>query len=345
LWNQNYTTGSFATLTLNNNDHSKADSVLKSTLTISQLFEWNRSYISLLGFINAELPGLKPLSIGENKCPLPKHQENEGQSFYIDERRGRCYCRGRCNITGADISQIGAIIWNCTNTEAAKRIYNDRAKYPRRKTWARVGRKKRSHYTWNWGAHLTKLTKSEMSDLAWQRQIPKSGIQRASSLGLLWRLPANFNSEKSRRQGDAWVITDSTLKQAMRRRMDGDNWYGGAKSKLLPGCSGKTEIGLKEALSHKRIVVVEGGPDLLAALGYFPGRGVICMPSAYTDFSSQARRALIKPRYTISIIPHNDEAGTKALERWTQQLRKAQIEWMELPEGIKDFNDWLSLRR
>ena len=128
----------------------------------------------------------------------------------------------------------------------------------------------------------------------------------------------------------------------MRRRMDGFHWYGGAKSKLLPGCSGKTEIGLQEALSvsaEKEIIIVEGGPDLLAALGYFPKCGVICMPSVMTDFSIEARRAL--QRRKVLIIPHADEAGREALEKWSKQLGDgANLEWLELDEGAKDFNDW-----
>jgi hypothetical protein len=161
---------------------------------------------------------------------------------------------------------------------------------------------------------------------------------------LLWLLPYRYNSIKSRRQGDAWLITDRSRQQAMRRRMDGEKWYGGAKSKLLPGCSGKTEIGLQEALAvsaEGEIVIVEGGPDLLAALGYFNKCGVICMPSVMTDFSAEARRALRDRRFLL--IPHADEPGMKALEKWSKQLGGGDnIEWLELTgEGVKDFNDWV----
>jgi hypothetical protein len=182
------------------------------------------------------------------------------------------------------------------------------------------------------------------------------GIRRAIELGLLWYLPerqwgSHGRDEKGlgvyqyhiRKDPESWVITDRTREQAMRRRLDGMPYSGGAKSKLLPGCSGKTQIGLFEALScqGEQIVIVEGGPDLLAALGYFSNSGVVCMPSAHTDFCTIACKELARRK--VLIIPHADEAGMKALARWEQQLgRKADIEWIELDDGAKDFNQWLS---
>jgi len=131
--------------------------------------------------------------------------------------------------------------------------------------------------------------------------------------------------------------------QAIRRRMDGLPWDGGAKSKLLPGCTGKAEIGLQEALAFDdggEIIVVEGGPDLLAALGYFPTRGVICMASVNTDFSLTARIALRGKE--VAIIPHQDEAGIKALVKWARQLGRSHVTQYELPEGYKDLNQRMS---
>jgi hypothetical protein len=86
---------------------------------------------------------------------------------------------------------------------------------------------------------------------------------------------------------------------------------------------------------------VEGGPDLLAALGHLPKCGVICMPSANTDFSPIARRQLARRR--VLIIPHADEAGLKALEGKGQQLRSTRLEWLDLEGEAKDFNDWIKL--
>jgi hypothetical protein len=315
------------------------------------LFGWIRRTLSFKAFVEVELSGSNLLPYGHGKyygkCRLPGHKESHGTSFLLDEVSGRCSCQGKCNLRGADMCQIGAIIWNCTNFEAAKRIFENRHKYGRKQETHNKGKKKEPTVpSWPWKLHLKPFPEEEIPSLARLRQIPELGIRRAIDLGLLWYLPerrwdtsgAWGSAEKGlgpkryhrKKDPESWVITDQTRQQAMRRRLDGMHYYGGAKSKLLPGCSGKTQIGLSEALSceGEQIVVVEGGPDLLAALGYFDKCGVVCMPSAYTDFCPIARRELARRR--VLMIPHADEAGMKALARWEQQLgRKADIEWNE----------------
>ena len=140
------------------------------------------------------------------------------------------------------------------------------------------------------------------------------------------------------------MITDQAREQAMRQKSTACT---GIKERRASSCRdapGKTQIGLCEALSceGEEIVVVEGGPDLLAALAYFGDCGVICMPSAQTDFCGVARRELARRK--VLVIPHADEAGMKALARWEQQLgrKKADTAWIELDHGANDFNEWLS---
>ena len=313
-----------------------------------RIFALNRRTVSLQRFVQLEIPKCRLVYYGQNKyygnCRLLKHRERagEGQSFLLDEQSGRASCAGKCGFMGADINQIGAYLWGCTNREAAERIQAQAKKYgpPRIRNKAKI---KKSSARWAWAERLEPFPQLEIARLARQRGIPRLGIRRAIKLGLLWLLPYRYNSIKSRRQGDAWLITDRRRQQAMRRRLDGLPWYGGAKSKLLPGCSGKTEIGLEEALSVSadgEIIIVEGGPDLLAALGHFAKCGVICMPSVMTDFSMQARRAL-RDR-PVLLIPHADEPGRKALEKWAKQLGDGKnLEWLQLDEGAKDFNDWV----
>jgi hypothetical protein len=321
-----------------------------------------RRTVSLKGFIEAECPDCDLIPYGDGKykgkCPLPNHREVEGESLLLDEVSGRCSCKGKCQFMGADICQFAAYLWNCSNTEAAKIVEANRAKYgPKQLTVRNKGKKKEpTAPTWPWRLCLQPFPKEEIANLARLRRIPELGVRRAMNLGLLWYLPerkwksggqiGNPKGLESRYQPKvhyhtvqaSWVITDSKREQAIRRRLDGLPWDGGAKSKLLPGCSGKTQIGLAEALScDGEIIVVEGGPDLLAALGYFPTSGVICMPSAYTEFCPFARRALRKRR--VVIIPHADDAGMKALERWARPL--AEVKWFELDRGAKDFNEWI----
>jgi hypothetical protein len=320
------------------------------------IYALNRLTISLKKFVELEMPKCQLTYYGKDKysgnCRF--HQEVDGQSFLMDERTGKASCMGKCGFKEADITQIAALLWHCSNAEAAQRIQEQKEKYGPRQLKARNKGKEESSPTWNWRPCLMPFPDDWIKLLALQRGIPELGIQRAIDLELLWYLPERrWRSGLPQGKGDkglhphkchyksipaSWVIADRTREQAIRRRMDGQRWDGKAKSKLLPGCSGKTEIGLFEALAHDGdIMVVEGGPDLLAALAYFPTCGVICMPSSVSDFSPKAKRELRKRN--VVIIPHADEAGRKALQRWARGL--PQVE--ELDYGAKDFNEFLTL--
>jgi ribosomal protein S27AE len=99
------------------------------------IFQENWLTVSLKRFVQLEMPKCRLVYYGRNKyygnCRLLKHREvaGEGQSFLMDEHKGRASCVGKCGFQGADINQIGAYLWGCTNTEAAKRIQRDTKKY------------------------------------------------------------------------------------------------------------------------------------------------------------------------------------------------------------------------
>jgi hypothetical protein len=284
---------------------------------MNELFQLIKQTVSFKGFIDVECPeyNLTPYWNGKYKGKCPLHHEVDGESFLLDEISGKCSCIGKCNLKGADICQVAALLWQCTNKEALKSVYANREQYgPKQllETRNKVRKKEPTVPPWPWRLHLQPFPKDAIANLAQLRGIPKLGVRRAIGLGLLWYLPTRkWTSGEPKCSGDkglgkrprihyhtiqaSWVITDAEREQAIRRRMDGLPWDGGAKSKLLPGCTGKAEIGLQEALAFDdggEIIVVEGGPDLLAALGYFPTRGVICMASVNTDFSLTARIAL-----------------------------------------------------
>lgn len=180
--------------------------------------------------------------------------------------------------------------------------------------------------------------------LASNRDVAIEGVREAHSRGLL-----RFCDS---REGVAWVITDQTRKQAIWRRLDGRPWANGAKAKLLPGCSGKSPIGVQETACFDSIATVEGGPDLLSALGHawadgcLDSLGVICMPNAGTNFTAEDLGALKGRR--CRIFHHADEAGIKAAGRWCDQLEPiaAALTVYEFHglvtgdgESVKDLND------
>ena len=315
---------------------------------MQNIFRQNRQTVSLKRFFEVET-GVELWTTGNDKyygkCLLPKHREESGQSLFIDERRGRFCCKGKCGIEGADISQAGALLWNTTNTQAAQIIASDPQKYGR-KQLTRDEEKRDSpndisKRRWHWQRNLLRFTDRACHTLAKQRGIPTTGIERARDLGLLYLIKSY--------EGMAWLLTDVKREQAIWRRLDGLPWACGAKAKLLPGCNGKQPIGVIKATSigtDLPIVIVEGGPDFLAALGYFSdNQGVICMPSSHTDLPTSLTG------YPLLFIPHNDEAGHKAYKRWTKEA----LSWAnhfhytphlyrhKLPEGIKDFNDWITM--
>src|SRR6516165_3342841 len=65
---------------------------------------------------------------------------------------------------------------------------------------------------------LEKPTASELSELPSQRSIVIEALQIAVELGFLWTYTAR--DERAR----AWILTDSTRKNAVGRRLDGNMW-------------------------------------------------------------------------------------------------------------------------
>jgi len=133
---------------------------------------------------------------------------------------------------------------------------------------------------------------------------------------------------------DCWVLTDG-LHIAEARRMDGQKFpavgtLGERKSHTLRGSSKFWPIGITpqhgtKALAALPIVMVEGGPDYLAACDvawYSPNP---YQPVAMLGSSSLIHAdapPLLKGREVL-ILAHPDEAGVNAAKKWCNQLRKA----------------------
>ena len=140
-------------------------------------------------------------------------------------------------------------------------------------------------------------------------------------------------------EGWAWLVTDGDRQTASWRRLDGQPWRGGrVKAKCLPLTEAKRIIGVREALSYKWSVLVEGGPDLLAALDLWPDRGVLCALSANSDFQQQQLIAVKEAKVKVLICAHNADKGLRAGARWERQL--GGVEWFNL-RGCKDLNDYV----
>lgn len=164
-------------------------------------------------------------------------------------------------------------------------------------------------------------TPEEHEALARLRHVSLAAVQLADShLGMIrfgtWRNEAS------------WFVTDKTRRNAQARRMDGRPWahLGGAKAQTLPGCFANWPIGAEYAETHPFILLVEGGPDVLAGIHFAlqEGRGD-CFPVAMLG-ASQRIHAQALPFFTgkkVRICAHADEPGRQAAQRWAAQLRGA----------------------
>lgn len=152
----------------------------------------------------------------------------------------------------------------------------------------------------------------------------------------------------------AWIITDDERLNAQARRLDGNRWeHVGAKVWTLPGSWAAHPIGLKLAAHYPRILLVEGGPDLLAAAHFIEAtRNMVtwcpvAMLGASQRIPTDALAIFAGKR--VRIYPHTDDAGMEAARKWALQIKKAGAELVDAftfaglrkTDGslVKDLND------
>lgn len=165
-------------------------------------------------------------------------------------------------------------------------------------------------------------TAAEHRQLASLRGLSIEAIRLALGRGLL-----RFCDS---REGRAWVVTDSDRWAAQARRLDGERWQrltGRPKAWTLAGSRASWPMGFADAMRRERVAMVEGGPDLLAALhhagvsGCEEGTGVVCMIGAACRIPAECLPAFAGKR--VRVFVHADAAGMKAARRWAAQLAEA----------------------
>ena len=191
----------------------------------------------------------------------------------------------------------------------------------------------------------------ELGTLAKIRHLSMEGLQLATERGLL-----RFADMPDAGQSvTVWIITDSKRLSAQARRMDGLPLHtkvgATVKAKSLYGSKRSWPIGLPEAATYPHIVLVEGGPDLLAAYHFIrtEDREIEVAPVAMLGAANHIPAEAL-PMFagkSVRIFPHLDEAGSKAALRWTL-LRQAGIEahcfdlsglTMTNGSAVNDLND------
>lgn len=165
----------------------------------------------------------------------------------------------------------------------------------------------------------------------------------------------------------AWVVADSSRRNAQARKFDGSDWHGihGAKAKSLPGSKSEFLIGACDVGDRPIVALCEGQPDFVAALGCVWFEDIspkAVAPVCVTGTGNKEISASMLPCFQdkIVVIPvHNDAdgGGRQAAEGWSRQLsgRARSIEWIHFDEfarrgvtkkdgrPIKDLADWHTL--
>ena len=156
-----------------------------------------------------------------------------------------------------------------------------------------------------------------MDALARLRHVSVGAAKLMAARGLLW-----FTAWKD---SPAWVVTDGERVNAQGRRMDGKPWPSiKAKAQTLPGSRAAWPVGARESLALPFVLLVEGGPDLLAAHHFIHAHGrttdttTVAMLGASNSIPADALSLFADKR--IRICAHADEAGRAAAGRWKAQL-------------------------
>ena len=183
--------------------------------------------------------------------------------------------------------------------------------------------------------------------LACLRHVHIEAVQAAVRRGLV-----GFGSHRGAR---CWFVADGTGVNAQARRMDG-GLFGEVKALTLKDSWASWPIGIAAVQSHQAIALVEGGPDLLAALSlaWESGMGDHVAPVAMLGAANRIPNEAL-PYFKgkkVRIFPHLDDPGHKAAATWTNQLIRACAKVrcvslanirMENGQFAKDLNDVCSI--
>jgi len=164
-------------------------------------------------------------------------------------------------------------------------------------------------------------TDDQLLKLSSLRSISVEALQLATERGFLI-FGRCFNC-------DVYGLKDSSGALAEVRRLDGQlfpafNSLPAHKSHTVRGSTKSWPLGLIESTTAPSIVLVEGLPDFLAAFDFMLREdkvdtvAPVSMLSASASIEDTALAHFHDKR--VRMFPHYDEAGTKAAERWTEQL-------------------------
>jgi hypothetical protein len=191
-----------------------------------------------------------------------------------------------------------------------------------------------------------RLSDEDRESIARIRSLPIEGLPWAVIDGVLHGVVSVKENAPS------WVIVSKCKCNAQARRLDGKPYeHNGQqlKAKTLPGSIAQIPVGNYFDARWPMVVILEGGPDVLAAysaiyrLGLLDKVSVCGMLGAGLKIPSNALAAMAGRR--VRILQHNDTAGYSAADGWARQLHgfrtKVDI-WTPSADGA-DLNDVFKL--
>lgn len=187
----------------------------------------------------------------------------------------------------------------------------------------------------------------EVLQLKDSRALPlTAGIEILIRRGLLGFFTAR-NGER------LWLLSDAAARNAQARRLNGsrfDSLPGQPKAKTLRESEAAWPIGAEDCRNRSAVLLVEGGPDMLAAAslawwiteGNLEQIGFACITGASNKIHPEALPIFEGKR--IRIFVHADSPGRKAAGVWLKQLREtgADADCAESETPGYDLNDEVS---
>lgn len=215
---------------------------------------------------------------------------------------------------------------------------------------------------------LRRLTEGECAQIAQGRGLELGTVLEAARMRrigfTMWPLyQSSYDGQWLERSSGAhpsWLITDGTRRVAEYRRLDGEKYVraDGSGIKAWSTAGKSWPVGAEEIGARLCVLLVEGGPDCLAALQFLrrwrmqDRVAVVTMLGASNRMHEDALRFFEGRRVRVMMDadePKDGKAtGTEAAARWSTQLTEAgaavevfSLYGLTLPDGqaVKDVND------
>jgi len=187
-------------------------------------------------------------------------------------------------------------------------------------------------------------SEEEQEAIASLRNLPREGLRWAAVDGIL--KVSNMDGHRS------WIIRSGCGRHAQARRLDGGKFElcgQQLKAKTLAGSIASIPIGRFFDVRWPLVVLVEGGPDVLAAYAAIHKLGLLDVVAVCGILGAGLKlptssAATLRNRKT-RILQHNDKAGDEAADRWAQQIWDAggKVDIWVPDQAGADLNDVFGL--